>query len=458
MKYKVFKGGRLAAQICSVIFWNQFRYPQPVRGVYDVAGKKMEKLKWAYKCWVHQLEAAEKGSGIEAYFAGQSLDFSLPENFVPKASLTMSAGGDLMAVDCLTYENTPQLFDGIRDFYFDADITCANLESTVYPKAPIGRNQVTAMPPKMNTTESMLDRFLDNGNGIDYFSTANNHCYDYKEEGLLATLDCLDRKHCCHSGTNRTEEEKEDVLIIEKKGIRIAMLSYTCDMNGNPYEKKHLINEVRFNDETVDLSLVERHIKRAREKKADLIVASVHWGWEFELYPHKSIIEAAHRMADMGIDVILGSHPHVSQPMERYQCDTKAGKRQSFITYSLGDFVSYHPLSRDSKLTYVVRFQVVKGLQDGKPAAVVTGLKVLPVYIMASEMKGGTEMPSSSSNRSECDAYDCRLLKFKEVLEDTKKGAPYHYPLEETDRKDVLRLDKVLHRILLPRNFKELLP
>ncbi len=340
-----------------------------------------------------------------------------------------------MAVDCLTYENTPHLFDGIRDFYFDVAFTFANLESNLSPSAPIGRNQVVGYPAKMNTSQEMMDRYQDGGSGIDYFSTANNHCYDYGEQGLLDTLDCLDGRNALHSGTNRTAEEQEDVLVVEKNGIKMALLSYTCDMNGNHYEKKHLINEVRFNDETVDLSMVYRHIEKAREKGADVIVASVHWGWEFEMYPHKNIIEAGHALAEAGVDVILGSHPHVSQPMEQYR--SKEGKRH-LIIYSLGDFVSYHPLSKNSKLTYVVRFDLVKGSEpDGKTAVHIDKLRVKPVYILCEELADGR--------------YDCRLLPFYQVLEDQGKSGKHSIGLTKDESRDLTRLEKtVWKKILMP--------
>lgn len=432
MKYKTTKLGIALAKVGSIVMWNQFRYPQPIKGRYQVATNKLEKLKWAYRCWVRQLETAEKGSGLESYFARQDLKFSLPEDFKEERRTTLSAAGDLMAVDCFTYESTEHLFDGIRDFYFKETFTCANLESTICPAAPAGRNQIMGYPPKMNTTESMLDRFQENGGGIDYFSTANNHCYDYGEQGLLDTLDCLARRNALHSGTNRTPEEQEDVLVVERDGIKIALLSYTCDMNGNEYDKKYLINEVRFNDEHPDFSLVKRHVRRAREKGADVIVASVHWGWEFEMYPHKSIVKAGHTLARMGIDVILGSHPHVSQPMERYR--RKDGK-ESLIIYSLGDFVSYHPLTKNSRLTYVVRFDLVKGIRgDGTADVCIAGLKVKPVYILCRELE---------NNR-----YDCRLLPFYEVV--SCGGA---CGLTKEERKDLSRLkEQVWERILMPRD------
>jgi poly-gamma-glutamate synthesis protein (capsule biosynthesis protein) len=437
MKYMVNKKGIIISKVFSVIFWNQFRYPQPIRGRYDIANNKFEKIKWAYKCWIKQTEVAEKNSGIENYFSNQDLRFMLPEGFVEESSITLSAGGDLMAVDAISYESTSHLFDDINDFYLDADITCANLESTVYDKAPIGRNQVPDMPAKMNTSLLMLDRFLKNGNGIDYFSTANNHCYDYGEEGLTATINNLKDKKCYFYGTNMTPEEQDDVLIIEKNGVKIAMLSYTFDMNGNTYEKKHLINEVRFNDENVDITLVKKHVSKARKRGADIIVASCHWGWEFEMYPHKSTIDIAHQLADEGIDVILGSHPHVAQPMERYESIKGNKKRQCLIIYSLGDFVSYHPLSKNSKITYTVRFKISNGILNNEPFTQINELEILPVYILAEEKSD--------------DVYYFRLLKFKDVLD-----KPESYGLTDEDRSDLERLDKhVLKKILLPLNWKQ---
>ena len=90
MKYKTSKAVIAAAKLASVVMWNEFRYPQPVKGRYDVAVNKKEKLKWAYRCWVHQLETAEKGSGIEEYFASQELDFSLPRGFVTEREMTIA--------------------------------------------------------------------------------------------------------------------------------------------------------------------------------------------------------------------------------------------------------------------------------------------------------------------------------------------------------------------------------
>ena len=99
MKYKTSKPIQWLARAASVVMWDQFRYPQPVKDVYDVADNTFEKLKWAYRCWVHQLETAEKHSGIEAYFSEHRMEFSLPEDFQVQTEISLSAAGDLMAVD-----------------------------------------------------------------------------------------------------------------------------------------------------------------------------------------------------------------------------------------------------------------------------------------------------------------------------------------------------------------------
>ena len=391
------------------------------------------------------------GSGLEDYFRAQKLCFPLPESFDEKARISVSHGSDFMAVDCINEAYTPHLFDAIADFYLSADLPTANLESTVYPEAPFGRNQPKVQPgqtktdckPRMNTSTGMLDRFVNAG--IRYFSMANNHCYDYDEPGLLATLDELDRRGVAHSGTNRTPQAQKTALVMEVGGIRVAQLNATFDLNDRVYEKKWRLNEVRFNDTPCDFSLIETLIASARAQKADVITLHAHWGWEFELYPHPKIVEYAHRLAEMGVDVIVGTHPHVSQPMEKYSYQKDGETHSCLIFYSLGDFVSFHPQSRDSRITYVPRYELVKGTRNGREQTLVTNLKILPVYILTAA--------------DENEDYDVRLLRFSDVLADRPDEAGrFRYPLCEWERADLPRLnEKILRGILLPEAPEELL-
>lgn len=432
---------RAAVLLCSYIFYDDFHYPQPQVGPYNIADNNFEKLKWVYRYWFNQLEVAEAGSQLEQYFSNQNLDFTL-EDFQVESKVSLSSGGDLLAVDVLVPENTKHLFDDIQDFYSSADIVCANLESTVDSRKPIGRTQTPGQPAQMNTSEAMFQKFLEEG-GINYFSTANNHSFDWGEDGVFATLDVLEKSGAFYSGTNLSKQQQEDILIIEKNGIKIAMLSYTFDLNGHtlPNDKTYLVNEVRFNDENCDLSLVQRHVAKAKEKDADIIIACCHWGWEFEMYPHTNVCEVARKMNDYGIDVILGNHPHVSQPMESISHSNEKEAPKGLIVYSYGDFVSYHPESQNSKIAYVTKFDIVKGKSrsNGETQTRITNLRMLPIYILNNELPDGS--------------YDCRILKFSEVRKNPEK-----YGLTALERSQLPHLnDVVLHQILLPKEHQGLL-
>lgn len=125
----------LAVITASYVFYEDFHYPQPETGIYDIAHSTADKLKWVYRYWFNQLEVAQRGSGLEEFFRGQVLQNHVAMDTSPVESVSrvsLSCAGDLLAVDVLTPENTGRLFEDIADFYSSADIVSANLESTVY--------------------------------------------------------------------------------------------------------------------------------------------------------------------------------------------------------------------------------------------------------------------------------------------------------------------------------------
>ncbi len=398
---------RMAVLLASYICYDQFHYPQPETGVYDISSSPFQKLKWVYRYWFNQLEVAEIGSGLEAFFASQQFKFfnltdPSPDPggvkpVIPRVSV--SCAGDLLAVDVLIPENTPHLFDAITDFFSSADIVSANLESTVDNKAVIGRNQIPGEPARMNTSQAMFNKFREEAK-VNFFSTATNHAMDYQEAGVLATLDVLKKSGALYAGTAASQEEQNDVVIFEKNGIKVALLAYTFDLNGHklPTDKPYLANEVRFNDVNPppDYTLIKKQVAAARAKGADWIIAYCHWGWEFEMYPHVNIVEAAHKVIECGVDTILGNHPHVSQPA---QLIPRVGKQDALVIYAFGDFVSYHPDSRNSKLAYSVKFDIGKALGQTR----LFNLQALPLYIVNENLGDGR--------------FDCRIVKFFDVLE-----------------------------------------
>jgi poly-gamma-glutamate capsule biosynthesis protein CapA/YwtB (metallophosphatase superfamily) len=382
------------------------------------------------------LEVAEKNRKIEEVFKKQDLSEMTKSAPAGSSIVTITCAGDLLAVDALL-SNTDRLFEDIAPFYKnDVDIVSANLESTVYAQEEPGRKVNPGRPAQMNTSEAMLDKFCKDA-GINFFSTATNHALDWGSEGAHATLDMLKKYNAKYginySGTAATQNEQDEVLILEINGVKIALLSFTMDLNDYPVPKDEpfLVNELRFNDVNPlpNYALIRRQVSEARFKGADWIIAYCHWGWEFEMYPHTNIRVAASTLIDLGIDTILGNHAHVSQPSELVP---RSGKQDALVVYSFGDFVSHHPDSRNSKLSYIIKFQVFKSGSGTAIQLGLSGLKAMPVYIVNQHLGG--------------DNYNCRIIQFDKVLND-RDG----YGLTEIEKSQLNHLrDKVWGEILSP--------
>ena len=406
-----------------------------------------EKLWWGYKSVARQIENAEKGKGIEKYFAGQDLSFNSGNAFAADSKVTISAGGDLSSSEMIFPENTTQLWEDIKDFYFNADIVCANLECPILEsKPPVGVPGMCLTAPKLNTSPDMFSRFTAGGKGVNFFATANNHSLDQGEEGIAATLDFLDSKGYRHVGTSRTQEEQKDIPVIEKNGIRIAFLSYTYCLNGeDPIPgKEYMTNVLRLNKPDTDIALIKDHVQIAKQKGADVVAAMLHWSIEFETYPIENIIEMGHRIMESGVDIILGGHPHVAQPMEKYRFYDPYDKREKegFIIYSLGELVSLNLFSKNSRLASIVKLELSRGVENGARTVKITDLKVLPIYISYRAMRNGET--------------DYRVLDFRKTLRELRDG----YNPHSFDRREIgelERLENLLYERVLPRESSRIL-
>lgn len=424
----------------------KYKYSQEYEDNFRYMGLQ-EKLWWGYKSVVKQIESAEKGKGIEEYFAGQDLDFTHGDSFISCKRVTVSAGGDLSSSEMISPANTMNLWDDIKDFYFNADIICGNLEAPIVEwRAPVGVPGMCLTAPKLNTSPEMFDRFTAGGKGVNFFSTANNHSLDQGEEGVRETLDFLDAKGYRHVGTSRTKAEQDNIPVIEKNGIKIAFISYTYCLNGEePIPgKEYMTNVIRLNKPDTDISLIKEHVRTARQKGADIVIAMLHWSIEFETYPIRNVIDMGHRIMDCGVDVILGGHPHVAQPMEKYVFydPYEKRKKEGFIIYSLGELISLNLFSKNSRLASIVKLEFSKGLEDDREKTRITGLKVLPVYISYRDFGSGES--------------DYRVLDLRKTVQALKNGSdPYGFTPEEY--KELQRLERLLYSRLLPREHSDIL-
>ncbi|MDR2586752.1 MAG: CapA family protein [Coriobacteriales bacterium] len=377
----------------------------PIEGTMEHLGKG-ETLYWCFKCFCHPITQAEPGWGIEERFAPLAATSddagegyprfeppSVPDGFTVQSRARIACAGDLLATRAVAEADTTHLLDDVADFFADTDLRYANLECPVVPSRPaVGTPPETWLKPLyLNHSADLIRRLLPDPFG--FVSIANNHSLDQGPDGLIETMDFLDDLGCAYVGGARSVAERDQPHITELNGIRVAHISWTFSLSNKPLppERDYLVNYLRLNLADVDLEPLEAQVRAARAAGADLIVAYLHWGLEFEAYPNHTLIANAHRIVELGVDVIVGNHPHNVQPWEWHSYtaqddEGRATERTGLIIYAQGDFASFQ--SRDmctaTYLGALVRIDFAKGRdRAGRECAWVSALQVMPVFPFA---------------------------------------------------------------------------
>lgn len=220
------------------------------------------------------------------------------------------------------------VFDNISSYTKTTDICIGNLETSF-----AGEDRGYSNYPTFNSPDSLADSLK--RIGVDVLSTAGNHALDMGFSGLSRTIDVLDKADISHLGTYKTQEDQDKVLIKYVKGVKIAFINYTYGTNGIsvPSDKKFCIN-------LIDKDLIKKHIETAKNQNADIIVACMHWGTEYQTKQNSEQEELADFLFQNGVNVIIGNHPHVIQPMEKRTVTLEDGStRDGFVAYALGNFI-----------------------------------------------------------------------------------------------------------------------
>lgn len=168
----------------------------------------------------------------------------------------------------------------------------------------------------------------------------------------MHTMDMMDSLGIAHCGVYRDSADRNEryPLLIERKGVKIALLNYTYGTNGIPVSAPLIVN-------FIDKEQMAKDIADAKLMKPDAIIACMHWGDEYVSTPPRHIKELTDWLLEQGVDHIMGNHPHVVQPMEM-RSDSLTAKR-SAVTYSLGNLISgMYARGRDGGL--LVRMGLVK--------------------------------------------------------------------------------------------------
>ena len=179
--------------------------------------------------------------------------------------------------------------------------------------------------PLFNSPYEVGDAFIDAG--FNLVSLATNHTLDKGERGILNSRAYWNKQeNVVAAGSYSSNEERDKIIVSEKNGLTYAFLSYTAYTNGLivPKGKEYLVN-------VYDKEKVKKDVE-AYKDKVDVIMVAMHWGTEYVSYPTTAQKEIANYLASLGVNLIIGTHPHVIEPIE-YIDDT-------LVIYSLGNFVS----------------------------------------------------------------------------------------------------------------------
>lgn len=217
------------------------------------------------------------------------------------------------------------LWAGVKNEISNVDWAFANLET---PVAPV--NNLGAKAFMFNADPIVLKSLADTG--FDMVSFANNHVYDQGRAGFIETISELEKSPLQFIGAGKTCAAAQTAKIRDIGGIKVAFIGASQVFNS-------LFNKGA--DESCvfvyDRNVAVEAIKAARSAGAEAVIFSLHWGIEYEIAPQQHMIDEAHALMDAGVDVLLGHHPHVLQPVEAYE--TKDG-RTAAVIYSMGNFIS----------------------------------------------------------------------------------------------------------------------
>lgn len=257
---------------------------------------------------------------------------------IKSTTFTLTALGDILchntqywdAYNSSTDEyDFSYVFDDIKSYTSAGDITIANLETSF-----AGKDVGYSNYPTFNSPDSLATALK--GIGIDIISTAGNHALDKGFSGLCRTIDVLDSNEIEHLGTYKSEENQKKLLFKNIKGLNVAFINYTYGTNGIPVPdgKEFCIN-------LIDKDLIKNQIEQAKDENADIIIACMHWGTEYQTTPNDEQKELSDFLFKNGVDIIIGNHPHVLEPMEKRTVTLDDGTtKECFVIYALGNFTA----------------------------------------------------------------------------------------------------------------------
>ena len=371
---------------------------------------------------------------------------TMPEPEKVVSTATISAQGDLlMHIPIFDSRSIVKQADGSYDFssifkYFTEtvqqyDYAIANLETTFG-----GDDFPYQGNPSFNCPDPFLDSIVEAG--YDMLMTANNHSNDTLQKGILRTLEQVRGANLSTIGTRLNEDEPRWTMV-EVNGIRIGMVCSTYSsglsdkgiprLNGNsPMENEQLINWFHNRNPQKMYDEVEVILREMEEQGADINMMFIHWGNEYELTENSYQNQQAQALCDLGVDVIVGGHPHVVQPVE-VLTSTADPEHNTICVYSLGNAVSNQRQGNLGDHIYTahtedgILFEITfEKYSDGK--VYIQSADILPTWVNLHRLGGGNEYNILPLYIDEQDQWQAKFSLNDEELR--KANASYDRTME----------------------------
>ena len=289
-----------------------------------------------------------------------------PTPHVPR-SATIRSLGDFVIHDAIIrsakkegggeYDFSP-MFEMVKHVMGGASYTVANVEGAM---GGAGKRGYVGFP-RFNTPPELMAALLENG--VDMLTLANNHALDEYYDGLKATMDNCDAYGLAFVGAARTREERNTPVIVDIEGISVGFLNYTDHTNGR--EKGCSPDAVAFGVAYIRGADFKKDVDALKGAGADVIVTYLHWGNEYVRKAEARQTRVARQLAEAGVDVIVGTHPHVVQsPVEWISVTREDGSTgRTLCVYSLGNFISNQPQRfRDAGIVFEF---TIEEIEEGK--------------------------------------------------------------------------------------------
>ncbi len=349
----------------------------------------LDKFYWVYKC-TNPITRVEKGEQTADLFMTDNRVVGLPQGFEKHSSLTLGAAGDLIQAEGLEHSKDV-LFERVADLLFDQTVSYANLESPLTEQ----ELQKEVISDKESPIECCSREQFDVLKGhkekrFTVMHTAGNHMLDMGVEGVETTQRVFSDENILDIGTNSKLEEFGQGKTLTREGIKLGFASAAYGLNRHdlPADEGYRINVAKMLSKFAEpeLDILKRQIDYCKSQGCDFIIASLHWGYEFEFFPRKRQVEIAHILVEWGADAIIAHHPHVIQPVEYYRA-RRDPHRIVVIAYSLGS-LTWAFSAPHLVLSAILNLTLSKGRIQGEDVTYIEKASVTPVFRSSTDSGG----------------------------------------------------------------------